>query len=673
MYTQQPTHPFPGVLGRLLVAFSFCFPLLSSADEAASINAPAAATVATPPPADAGSLQAILVRALQNNPEVRLKTHQVNSSAANSDVVYGDQLPRVDLRSSVGRENSNFQNSPDLRYTAKTVGIEARQLIFNGFSSQAAYEREVLTAQSKLFELEETANNVAADVARAYLNVVRYKTLVKLAEDNYQRHQTTLMQIQRKVEAGVGRRSDLDQTVSRLSLALSNVTAERNNLYAALTQYQRVTSQAWGADQTGTLDLDIQTQGDTGGMLKAALESHPSIRAAGARVATSAAEMRVASAGFYPRVDLRARSDRYSNYLATNESRQISAIELLAQVNLYRGGSDSAQQKVAAAQKLQQMEDKVRVCNNVRQSLLAAVYDNTSNDKKIDYLQAQRSSISKARQAYIQQFDVGQKNLLDLLDADNELFQAERAIVNAQADRSIARATLLASVGSLLSDMGVTQIQQVSLPERRTLILAPSNIGIEASDLACPADSFEYQENPLPDAAQLASLSSRLAASSLLAPQNQTASEAIEGLPGLPSSPDTTANDDTSKQPGLLTQQWAQYWAGKDVKNYLAMYSSHFKPDGLPFDSWKAQRRSRLSEPKLINVTLTDIQVTPNPNNSKEVEVRFTQKYRSDAYRDVTNKSLLWIQEEDGWKIVRERTIPAGMSPYKKPGGSART
>ncbi|MFN7835056.1 MAG: TolC family protein [Burkholderiaceae bacterium] len=622
------------------------------------------------------SVQSVIDRSLQKNPELRARVHALETASATSDVVFGDLLPRVDARGSIGRERSAFDNQPSYSYNANSVGIEAKQLLFNGFSSQAAYYRETSNMRSRFFEVEEAANNIGLDVARAYFNVARFKILVTLAEENYQRHQTTLAQIQKKVEAGVGRRSDLDQTIGRISLALSNITTERNNLFAALAQYQRLTGEAWPENDNGMIDLDTPLNTDQAASLKQAFDNHPAIRGASARLEASSADVQVASGGFFPRFDLRARADRYSNYLATQQSRNISAIEVLGQVNLYRGGSDMAQQKVASARRSQLLDDRIRICNNVRQGIQAAIYDAMSSDRKIAYLQNHQASIAKAREAYIQQFDVGQRNLLDLLDAENELYQSQRAVINGRADRSIARMTLLANQGILLEAMRITTLQNVTLPEKRTAFLGPSNMasGADNSEGQCPSDLLQVAEIALPDPADFSVLSQPGKPSGLLsAPSTMTSlSNGAGGRDDTDGKSLEKSTDDVRRS----TEQWARAWSNRDVDAYIAMYSDRFRPEAASLSAWKAQRRNRVGKAKNIDVSVSDLQVIPSFDSKNEIEVQFVQKYRSDSHRETSNKTLVWAQERGSWKIIRESnsaSLPSSAKSNKTSDSARKT
>jgi adhesin transport system outer membrane protein len=60
-----------------------------------------------------------------------------------------------------------------------------------------------------------------------------------------------------------------------------------------------------------------------------------------------------------------------------------------------------------------------------------------------------------SRDAYQQQFSLGQRTLLDLLDSENEVFVARTSYVNAQYDQLYAMYRILNSMGVLMESLGV--------------------------------------------------------------------------------------------------------------------------------------------------------------------------------------------------------------------------
>jgi len=75
-------------------------------------------------------------------------------------------------------------------------------------------------------------------------------------------------------------------------------------------------------------------------------------------------------------------------------------------------------------------------------------------------------SSEKARDAYQQQFSLGQRTLLDLLDSENEVFRARTALVNTQYDEMYAMYRILNSMGMLLQGL------DVEVPEAATTVAA---------------------------------------------------------------------------------------------------------------------------------------------------------------------------------------------------------
>ena len=98
----------------------------------------------------------------------------------------------------------------------------------------------------------------------------------------------------------------------------------------------------------------------------------------------------------------------------------------------------------------------------------------------------QRSAANKARDAYRQQFDIGQRSLLDLLNSENELYTARRAYANAEYDRALAFARTHAGMSQLTAQLGIAR---------------PASLSEEAKDWTvgedapgrCPADAITMQ------------------------------------------------------------------------------------------------------------------------------------------------------------------------------------
>jgi len=108
---------------------------------------------------------------------------------------------------------------------------------------------------------------------------------------------------------------------------------------------------------------------------------------------------------------------------------------------------------------LQQAADlRDRTCRDTRQTTAIAFNDTRKLVEQLALLDRNTLSIEKARDAYRQQFDIGQRSLLDLLNAENEVYTAKRAYANAEYDLGVAYARTQAAMNQLTTQLGVARV-----------------------------------------------------------------------------------------------------------------------------------------------------------------------------------------------------------------------
>ena len=102
-------------------------------------------------------------------------------------------------------------------------------------------------------------------------------------------------------------------------------------------------------------------------------------------------------------------------------------MEVVLSYNLWRGGSDSARKREYYNLYNAAIEERKQACLNVRQEVTIAFNDVEALERQVEVLQRNLISQDKTRRAYRDQFDIGQRTLLDLLDSQNEYFDTQRA------------------------------------------------------------------------------------------------------------------------------------------------------------------------------------------------------------------------------------------------------
>ncbi|MBI3154718.1 MAG: TolC family protein, partial [Burkholderiales bacterium] len=175
--------------------------------------------------------------------------------------------------------------------------------------------------------------------------------------------------------------------------------------------------------------------------------------AAAARAAQAA--QRVRAGALQPRVELRVRSDHGRNVGGAEQRDSDTAAEIVLNWNLYDGGAARARERQRAAETGQAVQQGLQACRDLAQTLAIAYNDTVRLAEQRELLQRNAAAIERARDAYRQQFEIGQRSLLDLLNAEDEAYTARRALLDAETDRAIAYLRLQTGLGQLLSQLGV--------------------------------------------------------------------------------------------------------------------------------------------------------------------------------------------------------------------------
>lgn len=580
-------------------------------------------------------------QAVASNPEVQARWHEFTASREEQDVARGGYLPRVDLGMGVGRERLKEPNTPETSFTRRGATLSLNQMLYDGFATREEVSRLAYAKLTRYYELLDATESTALEASRAYLDVLRYRELARLAQENLAQHDQVFRQIQQRVEAGVGRRVDLEQAGGRLALAQSNTLTEASNLHDVSARYLRVVGDLPPGEMIAPALLDQGIPANVQEALKLAYQGSPAFNAALENVRAAQAQASGRKSNFHPRVDLRASKEIGHNQNGVAGKRDDEVIELVLNYNLFKGGSDRALVR-QFTEKLEQAKDlRDKACRDIRQTVSIAFKDIHNLQRQLGYLDQHQLAIAKAREAYRKQFDIGQRTLLDLLDTENEYFQSRRAYTNAQFDHAIAHARTLAGMGTLLPALKVAR-EDLPTPQE----LGQDRFEVDPAS-QCPAAAPEVivaDEIMAPRKIEATALAAPLAKPTALPPE--TVQQALAG--------------------------WSAAWSSKDFPRYRSYYAKRFIPeDGQTTERWAASRAARLAKPGAITLGISDLRVLNETADQATTE--FRQSYASADYRDETPKRIEWVREDGRWKILREQSlspakvsVPQSIKPLRK-------
>lgn len=419
--------------------------------------------------AQSDTLASAVKEAMDYQPEIQAKLHAFNAATFDRREVFGGYLPSVDLSGSVGQADRQHDNRN--WYSRNYAEVSLTQILFDGFRVRNQVAKAEHTSRMRYYELLDEAENKSLEVTDAYLDVLRYREMVRLAQVNLDNHRRVQGQIEQRANRGVSNNADLLQINGRVSLAESNLLTEIANLQTVGARFQRLVGRlpaeemAEVATAQFTAPTDIQTVLDEG------YANNPSLHAAFENIDLTQSAFKEAKSNRYPTFEFGASHGSYKNnngFDSRNSGVNYgdeSIVEIRMRYNLYRGGSDRAAER-AAYQRINQAEGlRDKACVDLRQTASIAHSDIANLEIKQSALQSHRDGSAKVVTAYREQFDIGRRSLLDVLDSENESFQAERAYAHGRYDLISANARTLQSMGKLLNTLAVSADEIPSLSD----------------------------------------------------------------------------------------------------------------------------------------------------------------------------------------------------------------
>ena len=355
----------------------------------------------------------------------------------------------------IGREDRDTPLVDLGTYTRDASRLSITQMLFDGFATREEVRRLGYSKLSQYYELQRASQETALEAAQAYLDTVRYQQLVKYAEDNYVVHRQVYHKIAERTVGGISQGVDLEQAAARVALAESNLLTEMTNLHDVRTRFQRVVGELPADNLPMPVVPSTMIPELRSAALNLAYEQSPEIDAAIENLRASQAALNATNSPMMPRLDLRYRNEVEHDTDGFDGKFDEEAVEVVLSYNLFRGGADSARKREFYNLYNAAMEERKQACLNVRQNTMIAFNEIKALERQVLYLDRNRISQDKARRAYLDQFDIGQRTLLDLLDSQNEYFDTQRAYTSAQTDLRIAQAATLSNMGLLLAAMSV--------------------------------------------------------------------------------------------------------------------------------------------------------------------------------------------------------------------------
>ena len=412
-----------------------------------------------PMPALADTIEAALVRAYQNNPQLNAQRAQVRVTDETVPQALSGYRPKVAVTASAG-----FQYTDSLTQTGdlnvgrpgpinganppRSVGATITQTLYNGQQTAnrtRAAESQVSGAREALRFMEQS---VLLSAATIYMDYLRDSAIVEVQKSNVRVLEQTLKQTRDRFNVGEVTRTDVAQSEAQLAAGRTQLLTAEANLTTTRSNFRRIIGNEPQALAPGS-PVDRFLPSTLSAAVELGLIQHPNVTAAMFGIDTSYLNVKVNEGALLPTVTLQAAVQQsYEQSLISYRSFGASAI---TQVNvpIYQGGGEYSlirQSKETLAQQRLALE---QVRDQARANVVTAWGQLVAGKAQVQSAQSQVAASEIALNGVREEAKAGQRTTLDVLNAQQALVNARVALVTAQHDRVVASYSVLDKVGRL--------------------------------------------------------------------------------------------------------------------------------------------------------------------------------------------------------------------------------
>lgn len=398
--------------------------------------------------AQATTFDDTLAATYQNNPRIKAARQKLEATDEGVPQALSGLRPSVGVNYERGRERTAFGGAKWSYSDAETKALRVSQPI-SGFGTWSSFESASQRVKAGQYDLSATEQSVLLEATRAFMDVAAAYDILKLSQTNASVLEKQLDSARTRFQVGEVTRTDVAQSESRLSGARSQVVSAEGDLLAAVATYERVV----GFKPEGDITLpdklpELPLSLDEA--LKLSHSANPQLLAAIHSAKASKYDVHTNEADLLPRVALVGTMSRQEGAGSTGTSDfDQDKIAVEVSMPLYQAGSEYSRVREASAVARQRDHESTDTRLSIDESVVKAWNDLETAKGNILMRDDQIKAAQIALDGVKQEQQYGTRTVLDVLDAENELFNARINQVRARRDRVVAAYTLATSLGQL--------------------------------------------------------------------------------------------------------------------------------------------------------------------------------------------------------------------------------
>ena len=408
-------------------------------------------SVSFTPVSQAESLKEALARVYTTNPTIKADRARQRGTDELVPQAKSGWRPTVTAQGNVetNSTSSNVPFSGRVRddSSSASVTIQLQQPIFNGFKTVNGVKRAKANVEQGRAQLSLTEQSVLFDAIQAYMDVLRDRQILDLRKRNVSFLNTQLRASNERFQVGEITRTDVAQARSSLAQAQASVAQARASLGVSTAAYIKLVGREPGKLNYPAL---AKLPKSMDAAIAVAKEVNPNILSASYAQIAAEYDIEVIRGDLLPSLALQA-SAGATDYHGRSSlySTRFAQVEGVLTVPLYEGGRVYSQVRQAKQVESQRRLQIVEIGRGVREGVAAAWANFQASTQAIAAIRTQVEAARIALEGVQQEYLVGSRTTLDVLNAQSVLINARITLVAAQHDQVVASYQVLGSIGKL--------------------------------------------------------------------------------------------------------------------------------------------------------------------------------------------------------------------------------
>ena len=406
--------------------------------------------------ASADTLREALVSTYNANPTLTGQRETLKSTDAGVAIARAAGRPQVSATVGVTRDltRSGRFDVGGSKGPFITGGVDLSYPLFQGGTVRNNVEAAKTRVEAGRATLRAVEGDVFTEAVAAYMDVIRDRAIVELNNNNVRVLETNLQATRDRFEIGDVTRTDVAQSEARLSLQRSELLDAQARLTTSEENYRRVIGKRPDALQPPPPLPPFPATADQA--VQIALANNPDLMAVSRQAEAANYDVRSVRGTRLPTVSAVASGD-YANTVSGDtqgipRSGTATSIGVQGRIPLYQGGLPAARIRQAQALEGETLERRIATERAVVANTRSAFATYKAATDAIASNQVAVSANELALEGARAENSVGTRTILEVLNAEQELLNAQVALVTARRDQYVAGFQLLNAMGQAEAD-----------------------------------------------------------------------------------------------------------------------------------------------------------------------------------------------------------------------------